>query len=153
MHSRIFQVSAAPIAKEDYISSADYEDHWFTREIADYVSDNCDRDSDIEWLKSDGLEIGTEKERAVLIVKDKHAFFNAAYESFRESLKEAEAMTIDDFCKIGTSFIPFRVKHSYEDKYGFYIEDENELKTLDSWVRLVKEGDVFYIGGTVDYHS
>lgn len=74
MHSRIFQVSAAPIAKEDYISSADYEDHWFTREIADYVSDNCDRDSDIEWLKSDGLEIGTEKERAVLIVKDKHAF-------------------------------------------------------------------------------
>ena len=47
MHSRIFQVSMEPIEKDDYILERDYWDHWFTREIADYVNGSTNRNDDI----------------------------------------------------------------------------------------------------------
>ena len=153
MHNRIIQVSKMPIDKEDYICARDYEDHWFTKSIADYVFDDCDREKDIEWLASDGLSIERFDGPEVLIVRDKHKFFDAAYAQFREAINKAQTMTLDDFCSFGTSYIPFMVKDAYEDKYGFYIDNGDELMSLYDWIRYVEQNTPYYTGGTVDYHS
>ena len=36
--------------------------------------------------------------------------------------------------------------------FGFYIYYQDELKTLDDWIRETDLSGSFYFGGTLDYH-
>lgn len=38
------------------------------------------------------------------------------------------------------------------DKFSFYIYYQDELKTLDEWIRETDLSESFYFGGTLDYH-
>ena len=46
------------------------------------------------------------------------------------------------------------IRFAYEDKFDHYIylRDNDELITLDAWVRDLDPKDSFYIGGIIDYH-
>lgn len=46
------------------------------------------------------------------------------------------------------------LKESFEDKYGIYIywKDQDELMTLDAWLREADLPKAFYVGGVIDYH-
>ena len=46
------------------------------------------------------------------------------------------------------------IRFAYEDKFDHYIylRDNDELITLDVWVRDLDPKDSFYIGGIIDYH-
>ena len=48
-NSRIFQFSETPVSKEDYITSDQFIDN-FVGEVADSVSDDTNREEDIQWL-------------------------------------------------------------------------------------------------------
>ena len=54
-----------------------------------------------------------------------------------------EAEVTDDSAKLNDCF---------NDKFSFYIYFQDELKTLDDWIRETDLSGSFYFGGTLDYH-
>ena len=152
MHSRIFQVSEKPIEKSDYIVESNYWDHWFLNSHADYVADS-DRDEDIEWLSSygdKGIFFDKDEHGEFLIVTDKISYFARKYERFKAELEKVNAMSLEQFSKDWSSL--WSLKDAYEEKYGFYIDENDDLMSLDSFVRTCRTDVKYYIGGTVDYH-
>ena len=152
MHSRIFQVSLDPIAKADYITESNYWDHWFTREIADYVNENTNRSDDIEWVKSccNGFVFDKDDRGEYFIVEDKEAYFKKKFESFTQTIDKIKNYTLQDFTK--GFFEMWRLKSAYEDIFGFYVDADGELMNLDRFVRLCATNVKYYIGSTIDYH-
>ena len=154
MHSKIFQVSVEPIEKGDYIKACNYEfDHWFTMSYADYVNDGCNRDKDIEWLKSsmeNSAEFNEDEYGKYFIVKSKAEYFKPAFERFKKEIDKIKDATIDEFASGKVDI--WNIKDAYDDKFGFYIDDDADLFTLDTFVRCCTEGEKYYLGGTVDYH-
>ena len=45
------------------------------------------------------------------------------------------------------------MRNSFEDKYGIYIywKEQDELMTLDAWLREVDLPKAFYVGSVIDY--
>jgi hypothetical protein len=148
-------VSTRPIDKADYITESDYYDHWFTHSIADYVNEDCYRDEDLKWLEDcydeKGIKFGVDNSGEYLIIESKKAYFENSFNKFMETLDKIKNYTIDDFAQ--GFFEMWILKKSYEDKFGFYMDTEdNELITMDSFVRTYPENVKVYIGGTIDYH-
>lgn len=152
MHSRIFQISEAPINKGEYICDSDYYDHWFTNSIADYVSDDCDRDADIEWLSecTEGLVFGEDKYGKHFIVEDREEYFRKSFEDFKRALNNIGEPTLSWFSR-GMDL--WYLNNAFEDKYGFYVDINGDLTTFDSFMRrYTTNGAQYYIGATIDYH-
>ena len=157
MHSRIFQISKTPIERCDYIEEDNYYDHWFTHEVADYVDGNTDREDDIQWLKDcyeeNGLSFGVDDNGEYLVVEDKSKYFAVNFEAFQKALKELSESTFDDFASGKCGVALYRLKESYNDKFGFYVECEScGCETLDGFIRYAEVGVKYYIGATIDYH-
>lgn len=157
MHSRIYQISKAPIAKYDYIEEDNYYDHWFTNEIADYVDGATDRESDIGWLKdcykNRGLSFGTDNNGEYFIVEDKAKYFTINFEAYQKALKELSELTLDDFMNGKCGLVLYRLREAYDDKFGFYVECEDcGCETFDGFIRYATVGTKYYIGATIDYH-
>lgn len=154
MHSRIFQISMEPIKKHEYIMESDYWDHWFTREIADYVNGDTDRDYDVQWLKNcyneNGMEFGTDENGEYLVIISREKYFKNKFDKFKEAINKVKDCSLEDFAK-GLSDMWY-VKDVYEDKFGFYVDADGELINLDSFVRGCAVNEKYYIGGTMDYH-
>ena len=150
MHSRIFQVSMNPINKREYIYEGDYYEHWFTREIADYVSDHCNREEDIKWLTDDarGYLVNKDDDGEYLVVTNKEEYFAPAYEKFMKALNEIGNPTLEEFTN-GIDL--WYLKDAAEDKFGFYVDADGELMTFDAFIRGCVTNEKYYIGGTVDY--
>lgn len=151
MHSRIFQVSMEPINEEEYICEGDYYEHWFTREIADYVSDDCNREKDIEWLTeiANGYIVSKDDYGEYLIVTDKKEYFSENYKQFIKALDEIGTPTLEEFVN-GIDLWDLRTAH--EDRFGFYIDADGELMTFNKFIRKCVVNAKYYIGGIVDYH-
>jgi len=153
MHSRIIQISKEPIEKDEYFSECRYYDG-FINAIADYVVDS-DRTADIEWLKSilgDAAEVDVQA--GTFKIVNRMLFFMAPYTEFRQHIAEMEGITLEDFASCKSEFPMYMLQASYDDKYSFYLDsDENGMQTLMSFMRFAKDGDVYYIGATFDYHS
>lgn len=157
MHSRIYQINKEPIPKCDYIEEDNYYDHWFTNSIADYVNGNTDRDDDIKWLKDcyeeKGLSFGTDNDGEYFIIEDKIKYFAQNFEAFQKALKELSMGTLDDFISGECGISLYRLKESYNDKFGFYVECEDcGCETFDGFMRYATTGVKYYIGATIDYH-
>ena len=157
MHSRIFQISKTPIDRRDYIEEDNYYDHWFTNLVADYVDGNTDRDDDINWLKNcyeeKGLSFGADDNGEYFIIEDKAKYFAVNFEEFKKSLQELSESTFEDFISGECGYALYRLKNSYSDKFGFYVECEScGCETFDGFMRHATVGDKYYIGATIDYH-
>ena len=154
MHSRIFQVGLKPIDKCDYIEESTYWDHWFVGSVADYVTDSDDRADDIDWLKgcyqNKGFEFGADDNGEYFIVKNKQAYFANSFAYFMETIDKIKSYTIDDFVQGFHEM--WQLKNAYEEKFGFYMDADGELLSMDSFVRYCATEAKYYIGGTVDFH-
>ena len=153
MHSRIFQVSMTPIKEIDYATEADYNyEHWFCREIADYVVASDDRNADIEWLKNStkGLIFDEDKYGNYFIVKSKEDYFESKFESFKSILDKIKKCTIEDFAN--GIFDIYSLNKAYDYKFGFYVDADGEVMTFDSFVRNCAINDKYYIGSSLNYH-
>jgi hypothetical protein len=157
MHSRIYQISKTPINECDYIEESHFWDHWFTNEIADYVDGNVDRDDDIKWLKecyeNNGLSFGTDDNGEYFIVEDKTKYFAQNFDAFQKFLKELSETTLDGFVNGECEMTMYRLKKSYNNIFGFYVECEDcGCETFDGFIRHATVGVKYYIGATIDYH-
>lgn len=159
MHSRIFQISKAPIDRDDYIEEDKYYDHWFTNSVADYVNGDTNRYDDIKWLQScyenEGLSFGRDDNGEYFVVEDKSKYFETNFEEFKRALQDLSEKTFDDFMNGESSMSLYRLKSSYDEELGFYIDDSCEyhgITTFDNFIRCSTEGTKYYIGATIDYH-
>lgn len=157
MHSRIFQISKTPIDECDYIEESNYYDHWFTNSVADYVNGNTDRNYDIQWLKdcyeNKGISFGADDNGEYLVVEDKTKFFSKRFEVFKDATNKLSVTTLDDFISGECGSSLYSLKSAYNDKFGFYVEDEDfGLETFDGFMRYAAVGTKYYIGTTIDYH-
>ena len=153
MHSRIFQVSISPIKEVDYITEADYDyEHWFYREITDYVVASDDRNADIEWLKScaKGLIFDKDNYGDYFIVKSKEDYFERRFKVFQNILDKIKECTIENFAN--DMFELWSLKNAYEEKFGFYVDIDGEMMSFDSFVRCFAVNEKWYVGNTLDYH-
>ena len=153
MHSRIFQISLNPIKENEYITASDYYEHWFIKEVADYVIKSYNRNDDIAWLKNatSGLEFGNDEYGNFLIIKSKEEYFEESFKGFNEALYRLKGITLKDFTKGTADF--YLLKHAYEDKFGFYADVDGEVMSFDGFIRQCLKEEKYYIGGTLDYHS
>ena len=154
MHSRIFQVSkernAEPI--QDYR----YEDY-FVPSVADYVVKLDDAEYEYKWLTSvnKGLKVETKDGVTTLTIVSKKEYFEKSFNEFKENLKTVNEYSIDEFIDSKNWLTFYNLRNSYDDKYGFYIDDNDEYfgtVTINEFMRNVNDGDVFYLSTVFDYH-
>lgn len=152
MHSRIFQVSLEPIDKSCYIGESDYWDHWFLNSVADYVSEDCDRNEDIEWLRDcvEGITFGCDDNGEYFIINSREEYFRRSFEKFKTTLDKIKNCDLEDFSK-GIHEM-WALKDAYNKKFGFYVDADGELMSFDSFVRLCATEEKYYIGNSLDYH-
>lgn len=149
MHSRIFQLSKTPIAEDDYICSEMFYD--YTKDFADYTYDVERREDGIEWLLSTTEGIGIKND--IITVQNRYGYFADSYAEFSSEVKYLSMITLSDF--VDEEFIDIavnRLSNNYNKNLGFYIFLDDEMLTLDEFVRLSSDGDEFYVGGIVGYH-
>jgi hypothetical protein len=153
MHSRIFQLTEEPIDKDDYMTEWSFCEDSFVGAVADYVSDNCDREEDIKWLIKSLEDV---KEYFTHNPKNQSITFHPGFkvEYFRERFKKFNELvsgtTLEVFANGSNAY---ELKSTIEDKYSFYVHHEY-WEPFDSFVRSLPsdEDETCYFGGTVDYH-
>ncbi len=154
-HGRIFQIEAKPL--RDRLSSYDIP-QWFTESVADYVSDECDDDKyEYEKLITAlrGAAILREGHKLVFTADCKQ-YFRDKYKRFNVALENLRNTTFYDFTKsTGPGYRLtenlYRLNEEYEEKFGIYVYTNDDLIPLDRFLRYVNEGDVYYLGGVVDF--
>ena len=157
MHSVIIQVGVEPIPKENYINEGSYYEHWFTREIADYVDELLDGDR-LKVIKKmdrfDGIQVSRDEGGEFIVLTDKEKFFARPYERFKNSLKTLGTIQLSDFATDGASIGCWMhlLNEAYNDKRDVYIVTSDDTFTISEFVRLHKCGK-YYIGGVLNYHA
>lgn len=161
MHSRIFQLEGS---KEDIEYNMPEEFHfnydgkyaWFIGQVADYVDEDTDRNEDIEWFLGCMEECnrfftinrtGIEVESITFLPNFKRMYF---FERFNKLQQTVDEMNLDDFID---SIVVYRLEQLVEKKFGFYICCEDNLQTMDDFVRDLPDTEItYYFGTTIDYH-
>lgn len=154
MHSRIFQIEKEALTEEEYIDS-DSIPEWFTNSIADYTSDDFSREDDIDWLMTAALgSIATADGDKLTFSSDVRRYFKEKHEAFIKAAEKLSTTTFDDFVSsYSVDSVLFNLREAYSDRYGFYVySDDGSIDTLDNFMRQVKDGETYFIGGVVDYH-
>ncbi len=157
-HRKIFQISKKPIKKEDYITK-ERCDKKFIGPIVDYVSIIDDPESEYEWLGS-ALKGAAKLNSNKLKIVNKAAYFHKKYKDWKILLERLQRYTFEDFCwesdqRSSIDMDDFKLKEAYNDKYGFYLDDNDEYygnQTLDTFMRNTHDGDIWYLGAIFDYH-
>ena len=159
MHSRLYQISKAPINEDDRITERDmYDGGDFVPTIADYVSEieeGYDKE-DVEWFAK-ALNGVAEFDGKSFTIINKEAYFREKFNNFLESIDELKrAATFEAFIDYKFNSLSdayYSLKNAYDYAYAFYItSDYNGYETLDSFMRWAEEGEKYYIGTVFDYH-
>ena len=162
-HSRIFQINSTPVREEDYIKEDDFCEHWFIASIADYVSSDCNREDDVRNLRDrltnlKAARFGIDEHYAhisfVVLPGGKESYFAGAYEAFVTAREKTLDMGLTDFATGAAFAEPVRLMgDSFDSEFGYYVSvGEDEIITLDEFIRDAEIGTRYYIGGTLDYH-
>lgn len=82
---------SVPVSEDDYISECDFYDHWFTKSIADYISDDVNRDAAItsfkEYLEKFGSCKFDEENTSFTFYAGFHeSYFKHQYERFKKEI-------------------------------------------------------------------
>ena len=160
MHSRVFEISRIPIEKESRLDAYELPD-WFCSGIADYVDNIHEsyREDDLKWFAGRfGENCQRDGDQVSFNDQVKMEYFRGEYEKFRAAAAILVSSTLEEFCgnapKTDIDRTVYRLKSAYEDKFGFYVydRDDEELITMDAWVRRSDLTVPYFIGGIVDYH-
>ena len=150
MHSRIFQLSNDEVTEPLTESSIIAFNEWFVGQIADYVNENTDRESDIGWL----LQTFNEETCKYITVFKMNDFYVSI--TFKPGLKElVKNLTLEEFSD-SSSITAYSIKDEVESKFGFYVYN-NETEFIIPFDTFVRELDgtveeTYYFGNTIDYH-
>jgi len=152
MHSTIFQLEEKPLRfEEDFATEEDfYED--FVGSVADYVSDDIDRDEEIQYFIEDlekyGITYNPEDQSIIFHEGFKESYFTEKFFKLKEAVQE---LTLEDFIK--DTLKVWEIKNLIDKKYGRYIYSGSMWMTIDEFIRYyMEEGKKYYIGSVLDYH-
>ena len=59
---------------------------------------------------------------------------------------------LDAEAKYDIGMAMYKLNEHYQDKFSLYVYFNDELKSLDEWIRETDLSGSFYFGGTLDYH-
>ncbi len=157
MHSRIFEISSEPVEPRDRITELSIPE-WFCHSVADYTSDDTDRSHDLDWFKQNMvgiINVSDDGESFSFLPDGKLKYFRRSYSAFLEQARNLTGISLEAFAgetQYDIGMAMYRLNSAYNDKYEFYVYMNDELKTLDDWIRESDLSGSFYFGGTVDYH-
>lgn len=159
MHHTIFQIMSTPISKADYISECNFYDHWFTKSIADYVSDDVNRDVLIasfrKWLENFGSCKFDEKSASLTLYAGFHeSYFKYKYKRFKKEIASFEKITLQEFCHdhYRIDSLLSNLQSAFSESFEDYVSsDEFEPITMDEFLRTAEIGTPYFIGGVLDY--
>ena len=154
MHSRIFQVSESPI-KEECLTDESCYDEWDHAEYVCQVEDDKNIIADLEGFQTATKGIKVDTEARTITITSKKEYFEEKLEKFRALAEELSTITQDEFMSPKSSYKFSDLEDLYNNKYSFYIDDNDEycgLTTLDNWVRYSEENKVYHVGSIFDYH-
>ena len=156
-HNLILQLSRNPIPEDELLVEDDYYDNGFIGGDVDYVTDS-DAETDVRRLSSglkDIVRFDFENRTISFIFRDK--FFRPRYDKFVEEMKKLlddlsyekfVSSDLDDF-ELGL----YRLNLLSDDRRGFRVHFEGTPMSFSEFLRFAKDGEVFYYGNTLDYHS
>ncbi|KHO63162.1 hypothetical protein THYS13_12740 [Thermoanaerobacter sp. YS13] len=153
MHSTIFQLEKNPLRfEEDFACEEDFYDD-FVGIIADYVSDDIDRDVEIQYfikeLEKYGVKYNAKEQSIIFLNGFKEKYFKERFFKLKEAVQK---LTFENFIKDAPDV--WEIKNLIDEKYETYIySNESSWMTLNEFVRYnLKEGQKYYIGAVLDYH-
>lgn len=157
-NNRIIQLSRNPIDKDDFVSERDFiggDDYaGFVGTIADSVSNDTDKEEDIELFVSAFEKYGLIYDKDNNTITFKQGFSDKYFESKFNTFKELSAKITREEFKDSTGTMRYHIEKAIDDALGFYIYldwDQN----MDSFVRTCLEKSdrdyVFYLGNTIAY--
>ena len=160
MHSFIYEVSSSPIPQEKRANHSDLPE-WF-HAVCDYADDLSpeQRQAAIRsFAESFHGNCTIEDDKITFAPQTKVDYFKDNYHYFRSALSVLDKVDLNAFS--GTNPAPVLyaavrgLMESYEDNRGIYIYDSanDDLLTLDSWLRTTDFHAPLYLGGVIDYHS
>lgn len=160
MHGKIIQLTKKEKKHSEWIKASDYY-YGFVGRIADYARD-IDEDERMECidcmtlpnLRLPGIDVNTVTE--TLSIDRKREYFATKFSKWKRTLEELSLWKLEDFMRPYGSAM-YEINMYYDDDFDVYVDDSGEwggLMTFDEWMRSesVNDGDLFYIGGIVDYH-
>lgn len=158
MHSRIYQITTAPVTTGEYLSEGFFDEHWFVGSIADYVGGGLNREEELDSLKESltrtKVAVFHSDECFTVLPDGKKTYFKNAFAKFSEAVKKAALATLEDFAGNGEcSSLVWRIKNCYCEEFGYYVSsDEFDTIPFDEFIRNAEPGERYYIGGVLDYH-
>lgn len=155
MYSRIFEIACEPVPDDERMISDDVPE-WFFHTVADYATDLTDeeREASIGWLTNLLTGFGLRDKDKLSIISDPSPYFRERYTHFQKAAQDLTNISFYEFAATNKAAdVIYTLRDAYEERFGgFYICDEWEFMPLAKWLRAVKPGDVFYIGGVLGYY-
>ena len=149
-HERIFQLSTEPIAEDEVLRASNLYESELLTTIANYVyDDGIERDEDISSFVMSLNKDFIEKTQDYIIFKPgfRKDHFAIQYSQFKAI---AQAMSIEDFTEETTNL--YHLRQAIENQVGPIIFLEY-AQTFDEFVRSLFEGEKYYFGGVVGFHT
>ena len=150
MHSRIIELSKDPILKHERMCESSVPD-WFYHSIADYTDADTDRDHDIKWFLdavARVVDVAEDGKSFTFKPKAKQKYFERQYHAFLDKACELTGISLDAFvgeAKYDIGMAMYKLNEHYQDKFSLYVYFNDELKSLDQWIReTALSGSFFY---------
>lgn len=155
-HAYVYELSNLPYAGDERMCADDLYDRDHVTMFAamsDYVTDlnEIERSNAIDELVANSNG-GLVRDGDKLTLVSKRKLLTERYNTFIRAVRRATATTEDDFISFNGWFENiFRLEEALVDR-TWVRTDDTDIDGLTSFIRPHKDGDVFYIGGVVDYH-
>lgn len=173
MYSRIYQLSTSPISKDEFITTEDiaYAPFNFIGDIADYVDDipEAQIGSEFVALYRAMSHANNSHPFAVNMVKttldSPHTFifgdnfrigyFADKFANFQTMLErlsgiDQETFSTNEANSLG--YMMYLLREAVDNRFGYYIWIDDDLLTLDEFVRSCELNTPYYCGNVLDYH-
>ena len=160
MHGKIFQISAEPISREDYVSPDDFYEN--SSNFADYIGEEVkvyERKNYVGYLAHDLRGVFTAVGRDHLVYLGDDALRKFLQEWADKIKAQAAELTADNILNgMRLTKISLTTKETHRDSdYRVYIDEWNgyagPLADLIGYAaNKLKKGDSIYIGAVIDYH-
>lgn len=123
-----------------------------------YTDADTDRDHDIKWFLdavARVVDVAEDGKSFTFKPKAKQKYFERQYHAFLDKACELTGISLDAFvgeAKYDIGMAMYKLNEHYQDKFSLYVYFNDELKSLDEWIRETDLSGSFYFGGTLDYH-
>ena len=153
-HSRIIEVSTDPLDRSKWAVADDFIKNGFVGFVADYTSDlnEAERLDSIacfgECIKDAyGIVQEGSYHKLIPLPQGKVKYFTNRLDALVTLVNN---ISIEEFCQ---SHAVWQIEELLRQKQSFYVCENGEYQTLDTFIRdCCYEGEEYYICAVIDYH-